>query len=194
MGRIVFRIALAGFVLFGGLVYAGWRHLRASWGAPSEPTIVNLQDMNPGEGVESIYLDLEGYHPLVEKAAESESSIYVPLAPLPEDGVPTRPGTLKALADQTRYLAALPRDTSLTHIDQLLAEGTGVVRGPAEEICPDNTKRDLEEELGFAIDGIPVVGMGQTPATMLGGLAMMIGGVVGFLATGYVTMKPYFAD
>lgn len=191
----MFRLAAAGAMLFGLLTFWGCRMTYMSAGASSEAVELDLTTWQIGDELPDNHVDLEGFFPLLEKAHETDSEIFIPLAPLATGAnPPENEFDYNLLAAQTKMIASISKSTATE--DQIigLMDGKGMYLGTCGDACPggvrDAVKRRIKKE---SINDLPLIELAREPS-MMWGIITLIVGLIGFVGSSSLTWFGFAAD
>lgn len=184
----MFRLAAAGALLFGVITVWGCNLTYTSAGASTEAVPLDLTAFNVGDELPDNHIDLENYFPLLERAFETDSNIYIPIAPLAEGANPPRNDfEYKTLGYQTKFIALISKSTETEDQIASLFEGRGLYLGSCGDNCTIDARNVFKRTLSNkAINDVPVIELGREPSTFWGVVTLLVG-IIGFIGSGALT-------
>jgi hypothetical protein len=175
------RTIFVGLLICSMIVFWGCRQVWRSLGASSEPLVVDIRDVRPGVPLADRHVDLENFLPLLDNSFIDGSTVYIPLVPMPVEGVPDDRFGWQVLARDTRLFATFDEDDL-----EVLGEGKGLVMGDADSEFSRELRNMLKKDLRVdAVNEIEVIEFGRGPS-ILWGLLMIGGGFLGLAVVGFI--------
>lgn len=184
----IFRFAAVGALIFGLLTFWGCRMTWLSAGASAEAVPLDLTTYNVGDEMPDNHVDLENYYPLLERAFETESNIYIPIAPLAVGAKPpSNDFEYKTLGYQTKIIGMISKSTDTQDQIASLLDAKGMYLGSCGDNCSTDARNVFKRTLSNReINDVAVVELGREPSTFWG-ILTLLAGIIGFVGSGALT-------